>query len=344
MAKELFPSKERKKIWQRLGVVVILGLAIYLILPQITVLTNSLQIVEAMLFWAVILAFIAQVLSYFGSGYLLQKTLAIAQEGVSLVRSTLIVLGAASISIVAGGLVGSSAAIYHWTRGEGEDVEGATLASLLPSLFNDFILVLFSIIGLTYLLAIRHLDKAQVIGFSIILAILAMIFLIAVLAMRYRDRTVAIFDRIELLIGRLLRRKVDISNVRKEVDNLFDAWEILWHSGWHLLALGAFLNVAFDMLTLYFMFVASGHIVGFGVLIAGYGLPILLGKIAFILPSGLGVVETSMAALYTGLGVPGAVAVVVVLGYRLISFWIPSISGFPIAAYLQGRKVNRPGK
>ena len=97
------------------------------------------------------------------------------------------------------------------------------------------------------------------------------------------------------------------------------------------------------MLTLYFLFIASGDKISFGVLLSGYGLPLLLGKMAFVVPGGVGVVESSMAALYNGLGIPSATTVVVVLGYRLISFWIPSLSGFPIAAYLQStQKRNHP--
>ena len=56
---------------------------------------------------------------------------------------------------------------------------------------------------------------------------------------------------------------------------------------------------------------------------------------AFLLPGGVGVVESTMAALYKGLGVPGSIAVVVILGYRLFSFWIPTLIGFSIAFYLQ---------
>jgi hypothetical protein len=62
---------------------------------------------------------------------------------------------------------------------------------------------------------------------------------------------------------------------------------------------------------------------------------------AFVFPGGIGVVEGGMAALYDGLGVPDPVTVVVVLGYRLISFWLPNLSGFPVAAFLQhSRKVS----
>jgi uncharacterized protein (TIRG00374 family) len=60
----------------------------------------------------------------------------------------------------------------------------------------------------------------------------------------------------------------------------------------------------------------------------------MLGKISF-LPGGVGLVEGTMAALYDGLGVPAGVTVVVVLTYRIISFWLPTVLGFPLAVYLQ---------
>ena len=88
------------------------------------------------------------------------------------------------------------------------------------------------------------------------------------------------------------------------------------------------------MLTLYALFIAAGHPVSLGVLLTGYGLPLLLGKISF-LPGGVGIVEATMAALYGGLGVPSGVTVVVILIYRLLSFWLPLLLGFPIMLYLQ---------
>jgi uncharacterized protein (TIRG00374 family) len=118
------------------------------------------------------------------------------------------------------------------------------------------------------------------------------------------------------------------------VERLFGAWDTLRTGGWHGPALGAAANVAFDMGTLYLLFVAARYPVSPGVLLAGYGLPLLLGKVSF-LPGGVGIVEGTMAVLYDGLGVPDAVTVVVILAYRLISFWLPTLVGFPMAAYLQ---------
>jgi uncharacterized protein (TIRG00374 family) len=91
------------------------------------------------------------------------------------------------------------------------------------------------------------------------------------------------------------------------------------------------------MLTLFFMFVAADYRVAPGTLFAGYGLPFLLAKMAFIFPGGIGVIEGSMAALFTSLQVPKSVSAVVVLGYRFLSFWMPALFGFLAAAYLSGK-------
>ena len=48
-----------------------------------------------------------------------------------------------------------------------------------------------------------------------------------------------------------------------------------------------------------------------------------------------------MVALYEVLGVPSGVAVVVILSYMLISFWIPVLLGFPLALVLDNRAPKR---
>src|SRR6185312_16253813 len=131
------------------------------------------------------------------------------------------------------------------------------------------------------------------------------------------------------------------------VSRLVAAWDALVRGGWRAPATGAFLNLAFDILTLGFLFVAAGHGVNPLVLIAGYGVPQLLGKLTVIL-GGVGVVETTMVALYVLLGVPKPAAIVAVLGYRLFSFWLPTIIGIALVPLLdmrgeQTRTRERPG-
>jgi uncharacterized protein (TIRG00374 family) len=324
-------------LWRYLLILIIMGLAVHLLLPQITGLASSWSVLKSMALWAVGLAFLAQILSYLGSGFLLQSILAIAHQKVSLWLDTLIVLGSYSIGMVAGGVIGSSAAVYRWTSGGKGSMQGATLASIFLPQFNTIILVLISIFGLVHLLLVHNLTQSQLIGFGGTLLILGLIIGGAALLVRFRDQATKLVLWVSSRVARWRRKSFDPNATRQATSDLFAGWDSLWQGGWLRPALGAFLNTAFDMLTLYFLFVAAGENVSLGVLLAGYGLPLLLGKVAFIIPGGVGVVESSMAALYTGLGVPQATTVVVVLGYRLISFWIPSLLGFAAAAYLSGR-------
>ena len=54
-----------------------------------------------------------------------------------------------------------------------------------------------------------------------------------------------------------------------------------------------------------------------------------------MIPGGVGVIESTMSGLYASLGVPNAVTVVVVLVYRVLSFWLPLLLGFPLILVLQ---------
>lgn len=76
---------------------------------------------------------------------------------------------------------------------------------------------------------------------------------------------------------------------------------MLGNEGWQRPLLGVAVNTV-DMLTLYFFFIAAGYPIGLEILVVRYGLPILSGKSAFLLPAGIGIVESTMDALYTCLG------------------------------------------
>ncbi len=332
---DIVTTTNKKKIWRNIATLVVIGLALYLILPQINALSNSWQVLIKMQLWAVGLAFLAQGISYLGSGYLLKRTLEISGQVVLLIRCVLIVLGAASIALVTRGAVGGGTVIFRWTSSKKGTRGGATMASILPSLFNSFMVLLFSIFGLAQLILSKDLSHTQLVGFSVTFGFLGAVMAIAILASRYRKWASSVIVWIAEHAARVRRKTFDRRKTVKETNKIFLAWDVLWRRKWHLLFLGAFVNVLFDMLTLYLLFIAAGNNITFGMLLSGYALPLLLGRIAFILPGGVGVVETSMVALYTSLGIPNTTAVVVVGAYRLISFWFPSLAGFPIAASLQ---------
>lgn len=128
-------------------------------------------------------------------------------------------------------------------------------------------------------------------------------------------------------------RQIDRSAVESRVRRLFECWDIFFKSGWRGPAIGAALNTGFDMLKLACLFAAASHPVSLSILVAGYGMPQLLGKMTVIL-GGIGVVETTMVGLYHSLNIPDHIAVVAVLAYRLLSFWLPTLLGIALVPYL----------
>ncbi len=319
--------------WRYLLPLLLMGLAVYLLLPQLATFEHSFQVIRRMKWWAVGLAVAMQIVSYLGGGYLLAALVTTVGDRLSVVRGTLISTAAYSVGLVAGGVVGSMAATFGWMHGSGVGTEGALLAGWLPGLLFDAALLVVAAFGLLYLLIVHELTLLQVISFAFILAILTMAAVGVVWGAQHRSWLTNLAVRVAGRWASLRRRAYDPAGTQASVGRLFSAWDTLRSGGWRRPALGVGINTVFDMLTLYWIFMAAGHAVSPGVLLAGYGLPLLLGKTP-LLPGGVGIVEGTMAALYTSLGVPGAVTVVVILVYRFLSFWLPSLVGFPLIPYL----------
>jgi uncharacterized protein (TIRG00374 family) len=331
------------RLWRYLPILIILGLAVHLLLPQITTLESSWSVVQGMTWWAMVLAVVAQALSYLGSGFMLHAILDNNQQKLSTLKGVLITMAAFSFGLVAGGWVGGAAATYSWVRRESRDGNTAALAGTLPALLNNGVLVGVALIGTLYLLVVHALTNTQLIEFGIILLVLGLLAVGVVVALRFPEPSTRFAVWLASRWAALRRKPFTPENTIASVEQFVVAWNSLGKGNWLRPLLGAIANIGFDMLTLYFMFIAAGYNVSLGILFAGYGLPFILGKIAFLFPGGVGVIEGSMVALYDSLKVPNAISVVVILGYRLFSFWLPTLLGFAGAAYLS-RKSSGTGR
>ena len=99
--------------------------------------------------------------------------------------------------------------------------------------------------------------------------------------------------------------------------------------------IGAIAYWGFDIATLWACFHAFGSPPPVAVIVMAY----FLGALANVLPlpGGLGGVEAGMVGAFIAFGTPTSLALLAVLAYRLISFWLPTIPG--AAAYLQLRRT-----
>jgi uncharacterized protein (TIRG00374 family) len=93
-------------------------------------------------------------------------------------------------------------------------------------------------------------------------------------------------------------------------------------------------NLLFDLLSLDLMFLAFRYQPGFGPLAVAYAAANIASSIP-VTPGGLGVVEVTLVAISVGFGAPRATAVIAVLGYRVVNYWLPLLPG--AIAYLRLR-------
>ncbi|MBV9425574.1 MAG: flippase-like domain-containing protein [Solirubrobacterales bacterium] len=106
--------------------------------------------------------------------------------------------------------------------------------------------------------------------------------------------------------------------------------------------LGAVAYWGFDIAVLGVCFRAFGGAVPVAVLVMGY----FLGTLGSLLPlpGGIGGVEGGMIGAFAAFGVPGGRAVVAVLAYRAISFWLPTLPGiigyFALRSTIHGWRIE----
>jgi len=81
-------------------------------------------------------------------------------------------------------------------------------------------------------------------------------------------------------------------------------------------------NWLLDASCLWVFIAAFGKLVSPIDLLVAYGLANVLAVIP-ITPSGLGVVESVLISTFVGFGVPSNKAILAVLGYRIVNFWLP---------------------
>ena len=123
-----------------------------------------------------------------------------------------------------------------------------------------------------------------------------------------------------------------LEKVAERIKVLFANRRTLW---WAFTWAG--LNWIFDATCLWVFVWAFGHVISPIDLLVAYGLANVLAAIP-ITPGGLGVVEGVLISTIVGFGVPHSQAILAVLAYRLVNFWIPIPSGGAAYASLQWRR------
>lgn len=327
---ELVPQEKPKKAKsvRYLVILVVLGLAVNFILPRLMDVNQAIEVMRNFTWWMVAAAVLIEALAYLSYGFSMKSILDILGHNVSVFYTTLIYLSSTSVGTVAGGWIGSAATSFSFFAKKGVKPVDASVAGLLPSMLSNVPLCILGIIGMINLSLTNNLSQSILIQYSIFISLLLLISFAPFIGLAYPKAAFKVVNWVLWNWNRFRKKPYEPQNTQDQIDTLFNAWRLMGKGNWWKPLLGVTLYYIFDMTTMGIIFNAAGYSIKLGVLIAGYALPLIFSKVAFVIPGGIGLIETAMAGMFVGQAVPDDIALVGIMGYRLISFWIPLLFGF----------------
>jgi hypothetical protein len=319
-----------KALVKRVIVVLVAGVALYLVLPDLLDVFHSWpRLAKLDLLWF-IPALVAEA-AHFACTFSLQRIALRTKAWFSVVTAQ---LAGNSISlIVPGGAAAGAAVQFRMLATSGMDATDAVGG-----------LTAFSFLGIAGLLALpvfvlpvvlfgspvkKGLADAAIIGAIgfFLFCGLGALFMTLEAPLRWVGR---VFQSAR---NRILRKRPPLSGLPDRLMEQRDLIRgVLGEQWWQATLLSAG-RLAFDYLCLLFSVRAVGAHPRPSLILLAYAVAGIIGLVP-ITPGGLGIVEASLSGLLVLAGLSGAEAVLATLAYRLASYWLPLMSGpFAYAAF-----------
>ena len=341
-------SLRKRTILRHVLFLLSIGLAVHLILPEITGIERSARLIARAAPVLIAAAFLAEVASQSCYAELMGRSIGVASStGTRIQRRRRSGLGrwfmlrlavseTGASHVLPGGGASMAAVTYMALRGRGFRPEKIGLAlAAIAALIYGALGIIFAV-SLSYMILHRELGAAGLIAALVGLALTLAILVGSYAAYRrpqpIRNFLTRVFRGAMSLApgGHSGRRSEDLA--KKIVANVRDEFRAIRkqlggrpREALKLAAL-AFGYWGFDALCLVLVFKALGIPAGIVELVVAYGFATAVGAIP-ITPGGIGVFETTIISILALLGVSSD-AIVAVLGYRLFNFWLP----IPLAA------------
>lgn len=257
-----------------------------------------------------------------------------------------IVASTVNYVVSTGGISGFAVRIFFFTK-RGIASSTALLISLAQTFLTNLTLLAFVLLGFSYLFRAQSLSGYALLVTGALLGVFILVgILCAVLLFHARLRRRTLFylaQSAHWAMHRLLpHRAPKRTHIWRYQFNLNRGIAFLVSRKRQMIGPSVYilLDWIFTILILYTAFLAVHNPVRLSFVIVGFAVGIVLSYVSLI-PAGLGIMEGSMAAIFSGLGVPFETAVVGVLIYRLAYYAMPLlISLFFHGMFTQGRQLG----
>jgi putative heme transporter len=333
-----FWKRHKRFVSGTIAAVIAVGL-FYYVLPRIVGLGPTLKLLRRGNVWWLALGVVLETLSYGGAIVLFHGVFARPENRIDWKASSQITLaGAAATKLVATAGAGGIALTVWALRGYG--LSGAEVANGMVCyeiLTYGVYMAAMAIAG--YGLWFGLFDGPAPVGVTLVPAVFATAAIVIVLSMLFIYEPVEKFllRRAERSSGRAARWWRRIAALPRAIhEGLLAAIGMVKRRDRSLL--GAIASWGFDIAVLWAAFHAFGQSPPGAVLVMGYYVGALANVLPF--PGGLGGVEGGTIATFLAFGVGRHLAVLAVLAYRTISYWLPTLPG-AIAYWRLRQRLNR---
>jgi len=329
-----------RTVVKRFILVVVGGVAIYLVLPSITEVLASwprLSTLRPIWFTAAVAAEIA----HFACTFALQR-LALRTRGWFAVITAQL-SGNAITNILPAGDAAGAAVQYRMLSTAGIDPDtaiGGLAAFSLLGVGGLLALTIFAlpaiVLGGPVSSGLTHAAFIGIVGFFFFAGFSAVILV--------TDRPLVWLGRTtEYLRNAIMRRHVLSEGLDRRLLSQRDSIKSVLGRKWRKAVLFSTGRLAFDYFCLLAALRATGSHPRPSLVLLAYAVANIIGLVP-ITPGGLGIVEASMAGMLILAGVDGGNAFLATLTYRLASYWLPLVAG-PVAYVLFRRryKASNPG-
>ena len=309
-----------------------------------------LQVVSSVRIEGLTAAVILTVLSYLAMSRSYQGIACAAGEDLPFrqwVRITL-VSNTANYLVTTAGLSGFAVRMYLLSQ-KGVRAGQAVLISLVQTFLTNLTLLAFILLGFATLVARHYLPEGTLVGVSAVLVMLTAILAWAAVLVVRRDLRRRTLFRAADGLHRIMRRvsprwTPGRLKLWRFQHNLNEGFDFLLARKDRIVAPTAW--ITFDwVLTigiLWAAFWAVDHPVAPGIVIVGFAVGICI-SLASLVPGGLGIMESSMTAVFVSLGVPLEPAVVAVLIFRLAYYVLPLCVSLFVFHGLMGQVAKAAG-
>jgi uncharacterized membrane protein YbhN (UPF0104 family) len=321
-----------------------IALAVYLLLPQLAgIEASATALARARRWWLLPLTLGLEAASLLAYAELVRTVLGTAGQGLArgkLQRAT--IAGYALGKTLPGGSMAALAVVTTELRGLGLP-PATTAASLAASGLLSSVMLALLLPVAVLLTLLTGAGTGPALGLLVLAALVVAVAVAVRPVLRRPEALGSLAERAAARVARgPLRRRIDPAAVGAQVNHAAETLGELAHrppvlrraAGW------AAANWLLDLSVLAVICATLGPHVPL------WGLPLayVLGQWTAsvpLTPGGVGLVESATTAALIAAGVPGGVATASVLGWRVISHWLPILAGYALLATL--RAGHAPG-